>query len=1069
MNRRAFLATVSGAAVAGGVKASGLEAVSDLLREAPAEARRVAVFIEPGFPAIDVRPVAEATLRAALTEFDAAWLGADALSAQLTRSRFDLLITPYGSAFPLCAWTAIRAFLDAGGHWINLGGVPLAVPVDGGPGGWRTQIRQTAYHRTLGITQAFATEIPASASWEPSAQFPFAAALAGQISAPRAFGFHVRLTETKSFADEDGSDGPREAALAPLLSAVRVEKDSAGVVRRWPVAAPVVMMDRLVGARAGARWIFVTATGAIAAEAVRALAAAAVLGGERLVVQPLLACVRDAEAPRVASMWIRPGIAPDTTAAASVAIDVVGRSGVVVASCGGPVSGRGASIDRSDTIASLPLGFYEVRARLERTGQPSVLASSGFWVFDAAVMARGMPVTADAWTLRRSGKPFPVAGTTYMASDVHRQFLLEPNPGVWDRDFASMRAAGVNFIRTGIWTGWSRYAGPDGRVNEAALRALDAFMLTASHYDIAVCFTFFAFVPPLWGGVNPYLDPTARAAQKRFISSVVDRYRAMPHVTWDLINEPSFCSPSQLWVTRPNGDEHERRRWAQWLETRYAAETPEARERMIQESWRGAVGEGLGLPGPADFTDTNLFGSNRPLKAHDYRLFAQDMFHEWVDDLSGAIRAAAGPGHLVTVGQDEGGTVERPSNQLFGASVDLTSIHTWWFNDDLLWDAIVSKHPTRPNLVQETGLMFYEKADGQPWRSEREAHDLLERKLALALGVGGAGFINWIWNANPYMASDNEAAIGLFRADGSAKPEFDAWRGVAAFAHAAAPHLDGRERESVLLVIPQSNLFSVRTTAVEATKRAVRVMHYHCRIPMAAVGELNLAAWPARPRLAILPCPRLLTRGAWSTLRAWIEQGTTLVVTGPFDEDEHWLPTGRMRDLGLPDSVRPVMPHETVTREGTTWRLPFRGEKLQRIEAAGDVGADASALREVVLGAGKILWTGIPVELADATDATESLYRLAIRSAGLTGLSLELTPGDSSVLAFPARYRNAILFTVVSESATASPRVTIRDPESGLSLSVTVGAGRAALALVDRSSRTIVADYPSGCAAAASS
>ena len=52
-------------------------------------------------------------------------------------------------------------------------------------------------------------------------------------------------------------------------------------------------------------------------------------------------------------------------------------------------------------------------------------------------------------------------------------------------------------------------------MNEHALRALDVFMLTAAAHDMAVVFTFFAFMPPLWGGVNPYLDPKAARRTER--------------------------------------------------------------------------------------------------------------------------------------------------------------------------------------------------------------------------------------------------------------------------------------------------------------------------------------------------------------------------------------------------------------------------------------------------------------------------------------------------------------------------------------------------------------------------
>ena len=188
-------------------------------------------------------------------------------------------------------------------------------------------------------------------------------------------------------------------------------------------------------------------------------------------------------------------------------------------------------------------------------------------------MAGGRPFTTDAHNLLRDGVPYIVTGTSYMATDVHRRFLLEPNPHVWDRDFGAMRGAGVNMIRTGIWTGWRRYMPGPGSVDEAALRALDAFLLAARRHEMPVIFTFFAFVPDSWGGANPYLDPQAVDAQKEFISRIVERYKEMNDVIWDLINEPSCCSPDRLWQTRPNYDEHETRAWHEWLRERFPSET----------------------------------------------------------------------------------------------------------------------------------------------------------------------------------------------------------------------------------------------------------------------------------------------------------------------------------------------------------------------------------------------------------------------------------------------------------------------------------------------------------------
>src|SRR6202008_3570697 len=105
------------------------------------------------------------------------------------------------------------------------------------------------------------------------------------------------------------------------------------------------------------------------------------------------------------------------------------------------------------------------------------------------------------------------------------------------------------------------------------------------------------------------------------------------------------------------------------------------------------------------------FNENRPLKVIDYRLFAQDMFTAWATDMANLIKKNGNPNQLVTVGQDEGGTGESPSPHFFADAVDFTCIHNWWLNDDLVWDNVVTKAPGKPNLVEETGVMFYEKMD----------------------------------------------------------------------------------------------------------------------------------------------------------------------------------------------------------------------------------------------------------------------------------------------------------------------------------------------------------------------
>ena len=198
-----------------------------------------------------------------------------------------------------------------------------------------------------------------------------------------------------------------------------------------------------------------------------------------------------------------------------------------------------------------------------------------------------------------------------MASDVHRRFLFEPNPAVWDNDFREMKAAGVNMVRTGIWTGWKKYMPEPGKVNEAVLRAFDAFVLTAHKYDIPVIFTFFAFLPETWGGENAYLDPRSVKAQQQFISAFTQRCARADDVIWDFINEPSFGSYKYIWSCRPNYDAHEQAAWKQWLRERYPAASEEEHVSRLQELWR-TTDNSLDLPKPQDFESVNLIDERLP-------------------------------------------------------------------------------------------------------------------------------------------------------------------------------------------------------------------------------------------------------------------------------------------------------------------------------------------------------------------------------------------------------------------------------------------------------------------------
>jgi hypothetical protein len=960
--RRTFLQTLGGAAVVGALPNIGR-----------AQTISIAVFQEPGFPRIQA---VDASLEGALT-----FLSEAELIARLNPRDFSLFINPYGSAFPKRAWRVLLQYLRVGGNWLNLGGVPLSRPVVRTASDWRAEPYQASYHQRLGITHFFPVEAGKVVKYQSVDE-----ELTRGFDAKEIFELYVRLSSTSNEPDEAGSDGPHEGVVQSLVLGLNREGRA--------IAAPIVQIDRHLAEFRGGRWVFANFSGPLTANAVRALVERASQGAARFRVWSEFASYRAGEVPSISVEGVK----------GDYSLEVRDPEG---------------QVNRDLKQIAKP-GFYEIRARAG-----DLTHTNGFWVYDDDLLKRGKPLTVDNHFFYRDGKVFPVTGTTYMASDVHRRYLFEPNPAAWDRDFREMKQAGVNMIRTGIWTGWKKYMPEPGKVNEGVLRAFDAFLLTAHKYDIPVIFTFFAFLPETWGGLNAYLDPNAIKAQQQFISAFTERCRNVDDVMWDFINEPSFCSPKYLWNCRPNYDRYETAAWKDWLRDRYPASTDDERVGLLQHVWRTTRDDILELPRLEDFESVHLIDERVPLKTLDYRLFAQDMFMRWTKQMTTAVRGNGNPRQLITVGQDEAGLGDSPNIQFFAPLTDFTSLHNWWANDDLVWDSVLGKTPSKASLMEETGVMFYERSEGDtPWRSEQDVSNLLERKMALSFAADGAGFIEWIWNTNPYMNSTNEVGIGFHRVDGTAKPELEPFLAIAKFMAQHGQRLRDRQPEPIVMVIPHSHMFSPRSFAYEATRRCVRAMYYHCGVPMQAISEYTLADHSYPAKLIIVPAPRTLTPQCWDALNARAKQGATVVVSGVLETDEHWLPVNQT---------------ESFTVSGKEYLVRFEGEKIQRIEKAGFAEIQHSE---------RLIRCPLPLELGDSMEALVAFYRYAMTQAGVAPI-FTATPQTPAVLVLPSVFRDVVLYTFVSES-NRDTKMQVTDLQTKARFAVDVPAGRTAMVLIDR-------------------
>lgn len=611
-----------------------------------------------------------------------------------------------------------------------------------------------------------------------------------------------------------------------------------------------------------------------------------------------------------------------------------------------------------------------------------------------------------------------------MDSSIQRKFLTLPNPARWDKDFAEMREVGINMVRTGIWTGWYELMPVTGLVNESALRALDAFVLTACKYNIQLIFTFFAFYPPLWGGENPWLDSRSIEAQQDFVTVLAQRYANVELLTWDLINEPSFGDSKRIFSTRPfpNYDRFEVAAFSAWLQNRYTLDSLQQRWQMTGAElpdW-----EHITLPETQDYqTDVRYNKTHNMFKVADYTFFSQEMFSRWAATMYQTIRSA-GSQTLIGVGQDEAGV--RLAPQFYAESVDYTTTHPWWNNDALLCDMLLDKTPFKPNLIQETGVMLVRDANGRPWRSEQENANLLERKLLTGLAARSAGIIQWLWHTNAYMTSDNENYIGLVRADGSAKPELTVMKEFGQLVEALKPKIQETENlPSVWLVVPYSQWFLRPELGVEAIRRAVRILGYGFGVVPQLIGEYQVAALAQtghQPRTIILPAVQYLEQTAWETLQKLVQQGATLLVSGVSPQ--------LLETFEQKSRPQPVSRYEQLQNiDGAALQLTFGGEK------SGYVKKAHNECRVYPLGTGKVIWAGLPLELADNSEAARQIYQQALALPAISPNQ------DNAVLVTRQMLKDGWLVVAVSESS--SPQKIQLD--NGLCLEIAPNRGGAAI------------------------
>ncbi|WP_246120434.1 beta-galactosidase [Cohnella terricola] len=1036
---------------------------------------RIVVLYDPTFP-YQGDAINEASLNKLKQETNL--VNVDALDEALAALEGGCFVNLHAPYFPKNSWNTILRYLERGGSLLNAGGAPFRIPVYRENGRWKREHEQTSYHQHLHIHEAMSVQPDPFDHFTASTDLPVCSPYIGGLTIEPTFSFVLHVTKETSLPHEMGSLGPMNAHIHPLVTAI--SKDGR------EVGAPVVLIENMRGLYAGARWMFVN-------QPLRESFWNA--GGGQAILDWAEYCSRG-----VTEIWLKPGYAsydPGDRAKFKIQWQALGRN---------PLSGKDyankewtlkltfgkdqngeplAEWTQTNVLASsseqqsipinvpLPLdaGQYTMRADLVSSTGECKTIRQGVWCWDEHMLQEGEPLTCDRDYFFKNGRPFPLVGMTYMTSDVARNFIFLPNVAVWDRDMAAMKRAGINYIRTGIWTGYRQVMLIDGHPSEEVLRAIDAFVMTAKKHELELTFCFFSFAPELWEGLNPYLDPRSIEAQKRFIASIVSRHTHTSNVHWDLINEPSLFDPARVFSKGPRSshDPYEKAAYIEWLKIHHGS------IRELQERWGMTTVnlpsfDSVSPPEPDEINSDiqDMRSGKKGTRWLDYSLFSMDMLNRWANEMNQTIRSIA-PNQLITIGQDEGLNAQRPSPFFYEKTMDYTTNHSWWLMDQLAWDGIFAKTPFKPNVIQETGIMYVETPDGMAKRSEEELRNILERKYAYAFSTGGAGAVQWLWNTNYFMDNVNESNIGALRADGTEKPEANVSYDFGRFMGEIRDLFVGRELEDVVMIFPYSNDLSNRRFAVEATGRATRVLAYDMNVHFRALGEYHLEALDEQPaKLIIVPSPHNFSDEAMNQLIDHVaKHETTLLFTGPISLDEYWHKAERFSDALGERVLTNVLREEMFVLDGNNIPLSYGARKIAElakevvVETDGKPAKPISSLEEVKLGKGRLLWCGLPVEVNDRVDSIAALYRHAILQAGVTPELIWEQCGDCpGVYGRKLSFKNGDLFIFISEFG-ADVDIRITNPTTNLAYSFTLESERTVMFATDRDGKLQAVYRPS--------
>ena len=310
------------------------------------------------------------------------------LQKRILSAKNDLLVIPYGSAFPADAWDAIQKHLDQG-NLLVLGGRPFFIPVYRDSAGWRIGSVQNSYARHAGIEHAYPVPSRTAAYLRWDEEVPFFRKTS--IHPDRVFaldGYGARYRGLAFFIDTGGNR----------------------------ISSPVVAEDFVGHAQPPRRRVYLSFDAKAdfwdspaAIELIRQCAMYASFGGVRIWLDVTLLTIGEGEHATGTLDVLR------NEGPASVRLDLLFGSKVLESKTLACNSAVHEEIAFTSPLKSP--GLYTIRVTLSANGTEVERYSSGIYVRDLSILHSGERLEAGRDYFTLDGKPYLMTGTNYFCTD----------------------------------------------------------------------------------------------------------------------------------------------------------------------------------------------------------------------------------------------------------------------------------------------------------------------------------------------------------------------------------------------------------------------------------------------------------------------------------------------------------------------------------------------------------------------------------------------------------------------------------------------------------------------------